>query len=138
MPEPCGGVNGDHVSLGLLEASPIYGLPAILWLFAIVWGADVAAYFAGRTLGGPRLWPSVSPGKTWSGAIAGALAGAALGLALSLLLVPGPLRIGPVFALGFAAAVVSELGDLFEIGGQAAIRGQGFEPYHPRPWRVNG
>ncbi len=102
------------VSLGLLEASPIYGLPAILWLFAIVWGADVAAYFAGRTLGGPRLWPSVSPGKTWSGAIAGALAGAALGLALSLLLVPGPLRIGPVFALGFAAAVVSELGDLFE------------------------
>jgi phosphatidate cytidylyltransferase len=102
------------VSLGLLQASPIYGLPAILWLFAIVWGADVAAYFAGRAIGGPRLWPSVSPGKTWSGAIAGALAGAALGLALSLILVPGPLRIGPVFGLGLAAAVVSELGDLFE------------------------
>jgi phosphatidate cytidylyltransferase len=102
------------VSLGLLQASPIYGLPAILWLFAIVWGADVAAYFAGRAIGGPRLWPRVSPGKTWSGAIAGALAGAALGLVLSLILVPGPPRIGPVFALGLAAAVVSELGDLFE------------------------
>ncbi len=103
------------VSLGLLQASPIYGLPAILWLFAIVWGADVAAYFAGRAIGGPRLWPSVSPGKTWSGAVAGALAGAALGLVLSLILVPGPLPIGPVFALGLAAAVVSELGDLFEL-----------------------
>jgi phosphatidate cytidylyltransferase len=102
------------VSLGLLQASPTYGFSAILWLFAIVWGADVAAYFAGRAIGGPKLWPSVSPGKTWSGAVAGALAGAALGLAVSLVLVPRPLPIGPVFALGFAAAVVSELGDLFE------------------------
>ena len=70
------------VSLGLLRASPSYGLAAILWLFAVVWGADVAAYFAGRLIGGPRLWPSVSPGKTWSGAIVGALAGAACGLML--------------------------------------------------------
>ncbi len=102
------------VSLGLLRASPSYGLPAILWLFAIVWGADVAAYFAGRAIGGPRLWPSVSPGKTWSGAIAGALAGGALGLAFALALVPGGVAVGPVFALGLAAAVVSEAGDLFE------------------------
>jgi phosphatidate cytidylyltransferase len=102
------------VSLGLLRASPSYGLPAILWLFAIVWGADVAAYFAGRAIGGPRLWPSVSPGKTWSGAVAGALAGAALGLAFGFALVPGAIAVGPLFALGLAAAVVSEAGDLFE------------------------
>jgi phosphatidate cytidylyltransferase len=102
------------VSLSLLRASPAYGLPAILWLFAIVWGADVAAYFAGRAIGGPRLWPRVSPGKTWSGAVAGAVAGAALGLAISLILVPGPIRIEQVFLLGLAAAVVSEVGDLFE------------------------
>jgi phosphatidate cytidylyltransferase len=102
------------VSLGLLEASPAYGFGAILWLFAIVWGADVAAYFAGRTIGGPKLWVRVSPGKTWSGAVAGAVVGAALGLALALALVPGPLRIARVFELGLAAAVVSELGDLFE------------------------
>ncbi|RBP09714.1 phosphatidate cytidylyltransferase [Roseiarcus fermentans] len=102
------------VSLGLLQTSPSYGLPAILWLFAIVWGADVAAYFAGRAIGGPRLWASVSPGKTWSGAIAGALAGAALGLALALVLVPGSILMDEVFTLGLAAAIVSELGDLFE------------------------
>jgi phosphatidate cytidylyltransferase len=98
------------VSLGLLRASPAYGLAAILWLFAIVWGADVAAYFAGRLIGGPRLWPRISPGKTWSGAIVGALAGAACGLLLG----GWTSRIDRLFWLGLATAVVSELGDLFE------------------------
>ncbi len=98
------------VSLTLLRASPNYGLAAILWLYAVVWGADIAAYFAGRLIGGPRLWPSVSPGKTWSGAIVGALAGAALGLLLS----GWTNRMDRLFWLGLAAAVVSALGDLFE------------------------
>ena len=97
-------------SLGLLRASPGFGLAAILWLFAVVWGADIAAYFAGRVIGGPRLWPSVSPGKTWAGAIAGALAGAVLGL----LLFAWTDRLAALFYLGLAAAIVSELGDLFE------------------------
>ena len=69
-------------SVTLLRISPSYGLAAILWVFAVVWGADIAAYFAGRMIGGPKLWPSVSPGKTWSGAIVGAFAGATLGLML--------------------------------------------------------
>jgi phosphatidate cytidylyltransferase len=98
------------VSLGLLRASPGYGLAAILWLFAVVWGADIAAYFAGRVIAGPRLWPSVSPGKTWSGAIVGIFAGAALGL----LLAPWSSRIGSLFWLGLATAVVAAFGDLFE------------------------
>ena len=97
-------------SVGLLRASPSYGLPAILWLYAVVWGVDIAAYFAGRAVGGPKLWPSVSPGKTWSGAVVGALAGAALGL----LLAPWTNRIDRLFWLGLAAAAVGELGDLFE------------------------
>jgi phosphatidate cytidylyltransferase len=98
------------VSLAFLRASPHYGLAAVLWLFAVVWGADIAAYFAGRLIGGPRLWPSVSPGKTWSGAVVGALAGAAFGLLLS----GWSNRIDRLFWLGLATAVVSELGDLFE------------------------
>jgi phosphatidate cytidylyltransferase len=98
------------VSLALLRTSPNYGLAAVLWLFAVVWGADIAAFFGGRLIGGPRLWASVSPGKTWSGAVVGALVGAALGLALG----PWTNRIDRLFLLGLATAVVSELGDLFE------------------------
>lgn len=98
------------VSLVLLRQSPSYGLPAILWLFAVVWGADIAAYFAGRLIGGPRLWPRVSPAKTWSGAVAGAFAGAAFGLLLS----GWTNRIDRLFWIGLTAAVIGELGDLFE------------------------
>jgi phosphatidate cytidylyltransferase len=98
------------VSLGLLRASPHYGLAAVFWLFAVVWGADIAAYFAGRLIGGPRLWPAVSPGKTWSGAVVGAFVGAAFGLLLS----GWSNRVDRLFWLGLATAIVSELGDLFE------------------------
>jgi phosphatidate cytidylyltransferase len=97
-------------SVGLLRASPSFGMAAILWLFAVVWGADIAAYFAGRLIGGPRLWPSVSPGKTWAGAIAGAFAGAVLGLMLAA----WTNRVAALFWLGLATVIVSELGDLFE------------------------
>jgi phosphatidate cytidylyltransferase len=97
-------------SVGLLRMSPSFGLAAILWLFAVVWGADIAAYFAGRLIGGPRLWPSVSPGKTWAGGIVGALAGAILGLMLAA----WTNRLAALFWLGLATAIVSELGDLFE------------------------
>ena len=94
----------------LLRISPGFGLASILWLFAVVWGTDIAAYFAGRMIGGPKLWPSVSPGKTWSGAIVGAFAGALLGLMLSA----WTNRLPALFWLGLATAIVSELGDLFE------------------------
>ena len=97
-------------SVVLLRISPRFGLAAVLWLFAVVWGADIAAYFAGRLIRGPRLWPSVSPGKTWAGAIVGALAGAVLGLTLAA----WTNRLAALFWLGVATAIVSELGDLFE------------------------
>ncbi len=62
----------------LLRASPAHGLLAVLWLFAVVWGTDIMAYVGGRLIGGPKLWRRVSPGKTWSGALAGAADGRAV------------------------------------------------------------
>jgi phosphatidate cytidylyltransferase len=100
-------------SVTALHRPEIFGMRAILWLFAIVWGSDVFAYFGGRLIGGPKLWPKVSPSKTWSGTLAGILSGAILGTAI------GGHDLGlraqaPLFALGLAAAAVSQAGDIVE------------------------
>jgi phosphatidate cytidylyltransferase len=64
----------------ILRRDPMLGFAAIVFLFAVVWATDIAAYFAGRALGGPKLWPAVSPKKTWSGAAGGTLGGIAAGV----------------------------------------------------------
>ncbi len=88
------------------------GLAVILWLFAVVWGTDTCAYFAGRALGGPKLWPAVSPKKTWSGAIGGLLGGALLGLG-ALVAAGVPIKL-PHVLLSLAFSVATQAGDLFE------------------------
>ncbi|GLK80906.1 phosphatidate cytidylyltransferase [Methylopila turkensis] len=107
---------GAAVFLGaiLLRSDPADGLLAILWLFAVVWGADVAAYAVGRTVGGPKLAPALSPKKTWSGAIGGAVAGPALGVGVAAWW--GVESLWPLAVVGFAVAVATEVGDLFESG----------------------
>ena len=98
----------------LLRADPQYGFAAILFLFAVVWGTDIAGYFAGRTFGGPKLAPSISPKKTWSGAIGGTLAaiGGAITIAC-LFSIGNPLAVGGV---ALVLSVASQAGDLFESG----------------------
>jgi phosphatidate cytidylyltransferase len=88
------------------------GFVVILWLFAAVWGTDIMAYFTGRSLGGPKLWPSVSPKKTWSGALGG-LAG---GILISCVLL-GMLGVSlkpQHILLSAAFSVLTQVGDLFE------------------------
>ncbi len=93
------------------------GLPNILFLLLIVWASDVGAYLAGRLLGGPRLAPRISPGKTWAGALGGLLAAVAMGYLVAVcvaLTSGGPglsLRIALVAA---ALGCASQLGDLLE------------------------
>ena len=55
----------------LRQAAAPAGWGAILFILVVVWATDIAAYFAGRGFGGPKLWLRVSPKKTWSGAIGG-------------------------------------------------------------------
>ncbi len=104
------------ISVTLLRVlSRIDGMEAILWLFAVVWGTDVMAYFGGRLIGGPKLWPRLSPSKTWAGFLVGVSSGALLGL-LCLVLKPGAeaASLGPLFVLGLLAGVVAQAGDFFE------------------------
>ncbi len=55
----------------LLRSSPQFGLHSVIWLCAIVWASDIAAFFVGRKMGGPKLLPKISPKKTWSGFLGG-------------------------------------------------------------------
>jgi phosphatidate cytidylyltransferase len=70
-------------ALLFLRGDPVAGRANVLFLVLVVWAADVGAYLAGRMLGGPRLAPRISPGKTWSGAAGGLLAAIAVGLAVA-------------------------------------------------------
>lgn len=99
------------ISLALLRGDN-QGLAAILFLFAIVWATDIMAYFVGRTMGGPKLAPAISPGKTWSGAIGGAAGGVLAGVAAAL--VTGYAGVGAAALVALILSIVSQLGDLFE------------------------
>lgn len=103
---------GLLVSVLILRLSDTNGLTAILFLFAIVWGADVGAYFTGRALGGPKLAPRISPNKTWSGFLGGIATGVLAGM-----LILGVARLNlsaGVVLVAAAIALVSVAGDLFE------------------------
>ncbi len=98
------------VSVCFLRAGGPAGLYAILWLFAVVWGTDVMAFFGGRLVGGPKLWPRLSPAKTWSGFSIGVLCGAAAGLIIGA----AANSIFALFCFGLATGAVAQGGDLFE------------------------
>jgi len=91
------------------------GALLIYWLLAVVWSSDTGAYFGGRAIGGPKLAPRISPGKTWSGALVGAAVGALAGTGFALLAIDagGP---GLWMICGLLLAAWSQLGDLFESG----------------------
>jgi len=95
----------------VVRQDPSWGFTALGFVLLVVWVTDIGGYFAGRGIGGPKLWVRVSPKKTWAGAVggfAGSLAIAA-GFAAS-----GVGRLVPMLLLAALLSVVSQLGDLFE------------------------
>lgn len=96
----------------LLRRDPQWGLTALLFLFATVWATDIFAFFCGRAIGGPALWPSVSPNKTWSGAIGGLIGGVAAGLAVAYTI--GVSRLGIIGGMALLLSVLTQAGDLLE------------------------
>ncbi len=100
------------VACVLLRRDASYGFTAIVFLFAIVWATDICGYFVGRGIGGPKLWPAVSPKKTWSGALGGVLGALAAGLAVASYADRANLL--AVAGLALLLSAVSQAGDLFE------------------------
>ncbi|HXC57205.1 MAG TPA: phosphatidate cytidylyltransferase [Rhizomicrobium sp.] len=98
------------LALVLLRGAP-HGAWIIVGLFVAIWATDTGALIVGNLVGGPRLWPALSPNKTWAGTLGG-VAVAALAEAVYVALLGGhPL---PGALLGAAIAVVGHSGDLFE------------------------
>jgi phosphatidate cytidylyltransferase len=95
----------------LVRLDHAWGFVALMLILLVVWVTDMGGYFAGRGIGGPKLWPRVSPKKTWAGAVGGFVASLALATGFA---VNGLGKIGPVLLLGATLSIASQLGDLFE------------------------
>ena len=99
-------------SMLMLRGDARLGLVALVWLFALVWTADIAAYFVGRAFGGRKLWQAVSPNKTWSGAIGATVAGPVAG---AIVILAAGLSLRPMhFVVMLAIVTAAQLGDLME------------------------
>jgi phosphatidate cytidylyltransferase len=95
---------------GLVTLREAHGFAWVAWLVCIVIASDVLGYFAGRLIGGPKLWPRVSPKKTWAGTVAGWIAAAAVGAAFM-----GATGAGPgIIGVSVAVAMAGQVGDIAE------------------------
>ncbi len=95
---------------GLMALRDDFGLRWMIWLAVVVIATDIGGYFAGRLLGGPRIWPRLSPKKTWSGTVAGWAVAAACSI-------PFVLKGGvgwELLGIAVAISMASQLGDVAE------------------------
>jgi phosphatidate cytidylyltransferase len=95
----------------LVRLDGTYGFIALIFVMLIVWVTDIGGYFAGRGIGGPKLWSRVSPKKTWAGAVGGFVASLAVAAGFAAFDFG---KMAPLLLLGALLSVVSQLGDLFE------------------------
>jgi phosphatidate cytidylyltransferase len=95
----------------LLRLDPVKGFAALMFVLVIVWVTDSGGYFAGRGIGGPKLWPRVSPKKTWAGAVGGFVASLAVACGFAAFDLG---RTAPLLLSAAILSIASQLGDLFE------------------------
>jgi phosphatidate cytidylyltransferase len=101
---------GMTAILNLAKAAPL----TLLWALVIVWATDTGAYVIGSLVGGPKLVPRISPGKTWSGFIGGSMLGSALGATLAPYCQIGLENPALLLSLALTITFVGHTGDILE------------------------
>lgn len=96
-----------------LRDDPIAGRANLFFVLVLIWASDIGAYLTGRALGGPRLAPSISPGKTRSGAVGGLLSAILTSGFLAYAVQP-PTSIVWLIGISAVLGIVAQSGDLFE------------------------
>lgn len=99
--------------LGWLRADPAAGRANVIGLVLVVWASDIGAYLAGRLIGGPKLAPLISPGKTWAGAAGGVIASVLVSIIAASILIEKP-DFMPALLIGACLSVCGQAGDLAE------------------------
>jgi phosphatidate cytidylyltransferase len=99
-------------SLWWVRADPVAGRGNLLFILVLIWASDIGAYLTGRLVGGPKLAPRISPGKTWSGAAGGVAAAVLVGWGAALLRPEGTVVRAALVAL--VLCVIGQVGDLAE------------------------
>ncbi|RCL00798.1 MAG: phosphatidate cytidylyltransferase [Candidatus Tokpelaia sp. JSC188] len=99
------------VTLFLLRENS-FDCSIVYFLYAVVWGTDVGAYFFGRAFGGAKLVPKLSPNKTWSGAIGGAAIGVLCGECIAIFMMHVDFTDFSVFILALFLSFISQIGDV--------------------------
>ena len=100
-----------QVASVLVRLDQAEGFVALMLILLVVWVSDIGGYFAGRSIGGPKLWPRISPRKTWAGAVGGFVASLVISGGFAALDLG---KSGPILLLGAILSIASQLGDLFE------------------------
>lgn len=96
----------------LLRRDPDLGFTAVLFVALSVWATDIFAYGTGRAIGGPLLWPQVSPNKTWAGAVGGLIGGVVAGTLVAY--ASGIGRLVTIGVIALMLSILTQAGDLFE------------------------
>ena len=95
----------------LIRMDPGHGLSALILILFVVWATDIGGYIVGRSVGGPKLWPRVSPNKTWAGAVGGFAASLVVASGFAAFKLAGT---APLLTLGALLSIAAQFGDLFE------------------------
>ncbi|OZG70480.1 phosphatidate cytidylyltransferase [Hahella sp. CCB-MM4] len=107
---------------GVVQVNPeVSTIWLVIYIFLIVWAADIGAYFAGKTFGRRKLAPAVSPGKSVEGAIGGLVAVSVLPFVVSPLMEISPSQTGVLWMMTLSAAIFSIIGDLLESLGKRVV-----------------